>query len=98
MIPVSIKRIIELGFSAHTPSFEARVRPLLHQSIPQGIKNSDVVEIKAVGYKVSNDTADAMRLIGNRTTAEIIIKNKGYYPDHRPYFSHLLGLLFLFYH
>ncbi|EBA4575712.1 hypothetical protein AIF50_23705 [Salmonella enterica] len=73
-----IKRIIELGFSAHTPSFEARVRPLLHQSIPQGIKNSDVVEIKAVGYKVSNDTADAMRLIGNRTTAEIIIKNKGY--------------------
>lgn len=73
-----IKKIIELGFIAHVPPFEARVRPLLHQSIPQAIKNSDVVELKAVGYKVSNDAADAMRLIGHRTTAEITIKNKGY--------------------
>lgn len=73
-----IKKMIELGFKSHNPSFEARVRPLMHQSIPQGIKNSDVLELKAVGYKVSKDTADAMQLIGNRTTAEIVIKNKGY--------------------
>lgn len=73
-----IKRIIEDGFKAYNPSLEARVRPLLHQNIPQGIKNSPVTEIKAVGYKVSKDTADTMRLIGNRMTADFVIKNKGY--------------------
>lgn len=73
-----IRKIIELGFVSNTPSFEARVRPLLHQDIPNSIKNSEVVEIRAVGYKVSKDAADAMRLIGNRTTADFIIKNKGY--------------------
>ncbi|EOB3111587.1 hypothetical protein ACIJH7_003605 [Yersinia enterocolitica] len=73
-----IKRIIETGFMSQTPPLEARVRPLLHEDIPQGIKDSPVTEIKAVGYKVSKDTADAMRLIGNRTTADFVIKNKGY--------------------
>lgn len=73
-----VKTLLEKGFATNNPSFQARVRALLHQNIPQGIKNSDVVEIKAVGYKVAKDTADAMRLIGNRTTADIVIKNKGY--------------------
>lgn len=73
-----IKRIIEDGFKNNTPPFEARMRSLLHQDIPQGIKNSDVTEIRAVGYRVSNDTADAMRLVGSRTTADFVIKNKGY--------------------
>ncbi|MCG8708799.1 hypothetical protein JHU04_002023 [Brenneria sp. 4F2] len=75
---IPIKKIIEDGFRAHTPTLEARVRSLLHEQIPQGIKDSPVMEIKAVGYKVSKDAADAMRLIGNRTTADFIIKNKGY--------------------
>ncbi|HHW8957209.1 hypothetical protein LLY23_07795 [Morganella morganii] len=73
-----IKKIIESGFDSNIPSFQARVRPLLHQSIPNGIKNAEVLEIKAVGYKVPKDIADAMRLIGNRTTADVVIKNKGY--------------------
>ncbi|WP_312740592.1 hypothetical protein [Cedecea neteri] len=73
-----IKKIIELGFASNTPSFQARINALLHQNIPQGIKNAEVLEIKAVGYKVAKDTADVMRLIGNRTTADIVIKNKGY--------------------
>lgn len=73
-----IKRIIENGFMANTPPLEARVRSLLYEQIPQAVKDSPVTEIKAVGYKVSKDTADAMRLIGNRTTAEFVVKNKGY--------------------
>lgn len=73
-----IKRIIENGFMANTPPLEARVRSLLHEKIPQSIKDSPVTEIKAVGYKVSKDAADAMRLIGNRTTADFVVKNKGY--------------------
>lgn len=73
-----IKRMIENGFMANTPPLEARVRSLLHEQIPQSVKDSPVTEIKAVGYKVSQDTADAMRLIGNRTTAEFVVKNKGY--------------------
>lgn len=75
---IPIKYIIESGFKNNTPSFEARMRALLHEQIPHEIKNAAVTEIRAVGYKVSNDTADAMRLIGNRTTADFIIKNKGY--------------------
>lgn len=73
-----IKKIIESGFISNTPPLQARIRPLLHKSIPSSIKNAEVLEIKAVGYKVAKDTADAMRLIGNRTTADIVIKNKGY--------------------
>ncbi|ENJ4476836.1 hypothetical protein AB1E84_002975 [Yersinia enterocolitica] len=73
-----IKRIIEDTFKTNTPPFEARIRSLLHEEIPQGIKDSDVTEIRAVGYKVSNDTADAMRLVGSRTTADFVIKNKGF--------------------
>jgi hypothetical protein len=75
---IPIKRIIENGFLAQTPPLEARVRPLLHEDVPQGVKDSPVMEVKAVGYKVSKDTADAMRLIGSRTTADFVIKNKGY--------------------
>jgi len=73
-----IKKIIEDGFKKYKTPFEARIRPLLHESIPQAIKNSPVKEIRAVGYKASKDTADAMRLIGNRLTADFVIKNKGY--------------------
>lgn len=73
-----IKKIIEDGFKKYKTPLEARIRPLLHESIPQAIKDSPVKEIRAVGYKVSKDTADAMRLIGNRLTADFVIKNKGY--------------------
>ncbi|AKB05076.1 MULTISPECIES: hypothetical protein [Gammaproteobacteria] len=73
-----IKSTVELGFKAHNPSLEARILPLLHKDIPQTIKDSPVIEIKAIGYKTSKDTADAMRLIGDRMTADFVIKNKGY--------------------
>lgn len=72
-----IKKLIESEFRANTPQLEARVRALQYKDIPTSIKNSEVMEIKAVGYKTAKDTADAMRLIGNRTTGEFIIKNHG---------------------
>lgn len=71
-----IKSTVELGFKAHNPSLEARILPLLHKDIPQTIKDSPVIEIKAIGYKTSKDTADAMRLIGDRMTADFVIKTK----------------------
>jgi len=72
-----IKKLVESSFLAHKSQLEARLRPLQYKDIPTSIKNSDVMEIKAIGYKAAKDTADAMRLIGNRTTGEFIIKNHG---------------------
>ena len=73
-----MKMLIESGFLSHAPSLEARVMALLHEKIPKYVKESDVTEIKAVGYKVDQATEDAIRLLGNRTTAEFVIRNKGY--------------------
>ncbi|HGN1329218.1 TPA: hypothetical protein ACKRF0_002218 [Proteus mirabilis] len=71
------KKFIESNFQNQSPRLEARVRPLLHKDIPSRIKEADVVEIKAVGFRSSQDDADAMALVGNRLTGEFVIKNNG---------------------
>ena len=71
------KKFIESNFQNQSPRLEARVRALLHKDIPSRIKEADVVEIKAVGFRSSQDDADAMALVGNRLTGEFVIKNNG---------------------
>lgn len=57
---------------------EARVNPLCHRSIPQHILDSEVKQIKAVGYKPPTDIADSFGSNKTNVKTDLVIKyNEG---------------------
>ncbi|WP_449540960.1 hypothetical protein [Enterobacter ludwigii] len=57
---------------------EARINPLCHKNIPQHILNSEVKQIKAVGYKPPTDIADSFGRNKTNVKTDLVIKfNEG---------------------
>ncbi len=63
---------------------EARINPLCHKNIPQHILESEVKQIKAVGYKPPTDIADSFGSNKTNVKTDLIIKyNEGYMGSFR---------------
>ncbi|WP_444859371.1 hypothetical protein [Serratia sp. (in: enterobacteria)] len=62
-------------FKAAPLSMEPRFRPLLHKNIPQYILESQISEIKAIGFKPHKDLADAVKNASTHIQTEYTIRN-----------------------
>ncbi|ELQ6111619.1 hypothetical protein R2246_002564 [Cronobacter sakazakii] len=73
-----------VNYFKRTYQLEARVNPLCHRSIPQHILDSEVKQIKAVGFKTPNDVADSFGSNKTNVKTDLIIKyNQGYMGSFR---------------
>lgn len=63
---------------------EARVNPLCHKKIPQYILDSEVKQIRALGYKAPSDIADSFGTNKTNVKTDLVIKyNQGYMGSFR---------------
>lgn len=63
---------------------EARINPLCHKNIPQHILDSEVKQIKAVGYKPPADVADSFGSNKTNVKTDLVIKyNQGFMGSFR---------------
>jgi hypothetical protein len=63
---------------------EARVNPLCHKKIPQYILDSEVKQIRALGYEAPSDIADSFGTNKTNVKTDLVIKyNQGYMGSFR---------------
>lgn len=63
---------------------EARINPLCHKNIPQYILDSEVKQIKALGYEAPKDIADSFGTNKTNVKTDLVIKyNEGYMGSFR---------------
>lgn len=63
---------------------EARINPLCHKKIPQYILDSEVKQIRALGYEAPSDIADSFGTNKTNVKTDLIIKyNQGYMGSFR---------------
>ncbi len=71
---VFFERIVE-HIKAAPLSLESRFKPLMHKNIPQYILDSQISEIKAIGFKPYKDLADAVKNASTHVQTEYTIRN-----------------------
>jgi len=63
---------------------EARFNPLCHKKIPDYILDSEVKEIKAIGFETPSDVADSFGQIKTHIHSDLVIKhNEGFFGSFR---------------